>query len=293
MRTNGKKPAEGTVKREERIASEFLTKRFNKEPLYEPLGNSTPPDFSIDGTAFEVRRLNQRYLNQVGTAEGLEQVDIPLNLALHKELSKIPFSEEGGTIFWGSKFKRPLQGKIGSIVNQLAESAREYYEEGSRKPKEIAVGGVVLDLFASGASTGKALRMGYTSDDDSGGMLGDIYPTSIRLALQDKIAKTKDIAAGFDRWVLVLVDEVLPGMMESNDVGSLNLNLGHFNSIVIIDPTTTSLALEHPEASLKLYEQIQQRAHELYEKRGRKHGHDLDDWLKAEVEPSSPLETSG
>jgi hypothetical protein len=276
------------VKREERIASEFLTKRFNKEPLYEPLGNSTPPDFSIDGTAFEVRRLNQRYLDHVGTAEGLEQVDIPLNLALHKELSKIPFSEGGGTIFWGSKFKRPLQGKIGSIVNQLAYFVREYYEEGSRKPKEIAVGGVVLDLFASGASTGKALRMGYTSDDDSGGMLGDIYPTSIRLALQDKIAKTNGIAAGFDRWVLVLVDEVLSGMMESSDVGSLNLNLGHFNSIVIIDPTTTSLALEYPEGSLKLHEQIQRRAHELYEKRSRKHGHDLDDWLKAEAEPSSP-----
>ncbi len=31
-------------------------------------------------------------------------------------------------------------------------------------------------------------------------------------------------------------------------------------------------------------EQIRQRAYELYELRGREDGHDLDDWLKAELE---------
>lgn len=36
-----------------------------------------------------------------------------------------------------------------------------------------------------------------------------------------------------------------------------------------------SRALEH---------QIRQRAHELYQERGRKEGHELDDWLRAEEE---------
>ncbi len=116
-------------------------------------------------------------------------------------------------------------------------------------------------------------------------MLGDIYPTSIGLALDDKVAKTKAIADKFDRWVLVLVDDVLPGMMEPIDVGPLRLNLAHFRSLVIIDPTNASLVLECPNHSLKLQEQIRQRAYELFEKRGREHGHDLDDWLKAEAEP--------
>src|ERR1035441_402026 len=275
------------MKQEEQVAGEFLTKRFGKVPAYEPLGKSTPPDFSIDDTAFEVRRLNQLYFNDGGAYEGLEQIDIPLNLALYRELSKIPSSKRGSTICWGSRFKRPLEEKIGSIVNQLTEGAREYYEGGSRKPKEITVSGVTLDLFASNTSTGKAFRMGYTSDDDSGGMLGDIYPTSIRMALQDKIAKTNYIADKFSRWVLVLVDDVLPGMMEPNDVGPLNLNLGHFHSVVIVNPVNASLTLEYPDGSLKLFERIRQRAYELYEKRGREHGHDLDDWLKAEEEPSS------
>lgn len=274
------------MKPEEQMAIEFLTKHFSKKPVYEPLGKNTPPDFSINGTAFEVRRLNQRFFHEDGSNEGLEQVDIPLNRALHRELSKIPFSGQGGTIFWGLKFKRPLTDGMRSIVNQLAVGARGYYEEGSRKPKEITVGGVTLVLFASSVSTGKALRMGYAGDDDSGGMLGDIYPTSIRLALQDKIAKTKDIADKFDRWVLILVDDVLLGMMEPNDVGPLNLNLVHFRSVVIIN-RNASLALEYPDGSLKLHEKIRQRAHELYKKRGGEHGHDLDDWLTAEAELSS------
>jgi hypothetical protein len=274
------------VKREERVASEFLTKRFGKKPIYEPLGKSTPPDFCVDGTAFEVRRLNQRYFHKDGSNEGLERVDIRLTRAMHRELAKIPISDQGGTFLWGLRFGRPLTGGLRNIANQLAEAARDHYLEGSRKPRETTAGGVTLDLFGWGDPKGKAFLMGYASDYDSGGMLGDIYPTSIRMALEEKIAKTKDIADRFDRWVLVLVDDVLPGMMEPNDVGPLHLNLGHFRSVVIINPDA-SLALEYPGGSLKLHETIRQRAYELYEKRDREHGQDLDDWLNAEAELSS------
>jgi hypothetical protein len=142
------------MKPEERIASEFLTKHFGKMPTYEPLGPSTPPDFSIGGTAFEVRRLNQRFFHEDGTNEGLEQIDIPLNLALRRELSKIPFSPQGGTVFWGSRFRRPLTDERTNIVSQLGRAAREHYSAASREPKETAVGGVTLDLFPAGEPLG-------------------------------------------------------------------------------------------------------------------------------------------
>ncbi len=35
---------------------------------------------------------------------------------------------------------------------------------------------------------------------------------------------------------------------------------------------------------LELEHQIRVRAYELYEARGRKHGHELDDWLRAKEE---------
>jgi hypothetical protein len=40
-----------------------------------------------------------------------------------------------------------------------------------------------------------------------------------------------------------------------------------------------------PQSELaKLDEKIRRRAYDLYEKRGRRNGHELDDWLQAEAE---------
>jgi hypothetical protein len=39
-----------------------------------------------------------------------------------------------------------------------------------------------------------------------------------------------------------------------------------------------------PSVPIPMEQQIQQRANELYEQRGRTAGHDLDDWFKAEHE---------
>ncbi len=39
--------------------------------------------------------------------------------------------------------------------------------------------------------------------------------------------------------------------------------------------------------TVDLSEQIRRRAYELYEQRGREHGHDEQDWLKAEAELTS------
>jgi hypothetical protein len=39
-----------------------------------------------------------------------------------------------------------------------------------------------------------------------------------------------------------------------------------------------------PTVVIPIEQQIQQRAYELYEQRGRTDGHDLEDWLQAECE---------
>jgi hypothetical protein len=38
------------------------------------------------------------------------------------------------------------------------------------------------------------------------------------------------------------------------------------------------------EVAIDLEEQISRRAYELYERRGREHGHEVEDWLQAEAE---------
>ena len=51
-------------------------------------------------------------------------------------------------------------------------------------------------------------------------------------------------------------------------------------------PKTSILApkSDEPTVLIPIDQQIQQRAYELYEQRGRADGHDLDDWLQAERE---------
>ena len=53
-----------------------------------------------------------------------------------------------------------------------------------------------------------------------------------------------------------------------------------------IEKKTSTLApkSDEPPVLIPIEQQIQQRAYELYEQRGRTDGHDLDDWLQAEYE---------
>jgi hypothetical protein len=47
-------------------------------------------------------------------------------------------------------------------------------------------------------------------------------------------------------------------------------------------PSTLALKSDEPTVLIPIEQQIRQRAYELYERRGRTDGHNLDDWLQAE-----------
>ena len=49
-------------------------------------------------------------------------------------------------------------------------------------------------------------------------------------------------------------------------------------------PSTLAPKSNKPTVLTPIEQQIQQRAYELYEQRGRTEGNDLDDWLQAEYE---------
>jgi hypothetical protein len=49
-------------------------------------------------------------------------------------------------------------------------------------------------------------------------------------------------------------------------------------------PSTLAPKSDEPPVLIPIEQQIQQRAYELYEQRGRTDGHDWDDWLQAEQE---------
>lgn len=49
-------------------------------------------------------------------------------------------------------------------------------------------------------------------------------------------------------------------------------------------PSSTKTRSSSIEPTAELQQKIRERAYELYEQRGREHGHDGDDWLRAESE---------
>ena len=49
-------------------------------------------------------------------------------------------------------------------------------------------------------------------------------------------------------------------------------------------PSTLPPKSDEPTVLIPIEQQIQKRAYELYEQRGRTDGHDLEDWLQAECE---------
>jgi hypothetical protein len=49
-------------------------------------------------------------------------------------------------------------------------------------------------------------------------------------------------------------------------------------------PSTPAPKSDEPTVLIPIEQQIQKRAYELYEQRGRTDGHELDDWLQAECE---------
>lgn len=52
------------MKQDEKLAEQFLNEQGFKVIDFEPLGNSKPPDFRIDGNVgVEVRRLNKHLTN--------------------------------------------------------------------------------------------------------------------------------------------------------------------------------------------------------------------------------------
>jgi DUF2934 family protein len=50
------------------------------------------------------------------------------------------------------------------------------------------------------------------------------------------------------------------------------------------EPPTLTPKSDEPTVLIPIEQQIQQRAYELYEQRGRTDGHELDDWFQAERE---------
>ena len=59
---------------------------------------------------------------------------------------------------------------------------------------------------------------------------------------------------------------------------------------MILEPETEDVSQIETEEINDIQQRIQERAYELFVERGFEHGHDLEDWLQAEVEITATVD---
>jgi len=238
------------MKEEERSTSSFLRGCFAREPTYEPLGRCKPPDFSVRNIAFEVRRLNENFVHDDGTPEGLEQLEHRLTRAMTSELEKIPFSAQLGTFAFMLRYSRKRNPEPAKIARGLAEKARAHYLSGLRTQQRIDAYGAAADLIPLQRAYGKAFARPFNFDEEGAGIIGEIYRTNIEIAVTDKIKKTKVIAEKFEYWFLILVDFITPEIPWQPELVHFSPALEHFTGIAVIS-MDGALLMEYPSNSLR------------------------------------------
>jgi hypothetical protein len=237
------------MKKEERIASSFLKTCFDLEPAYEPLGPSKPPDFRIRNIAFEIRRLNENFVHEDGTVEGLEELDYRLDRAMKSELEKVPFSTCLGSFALMLRYSRKRKIEPAKVANGLAKKALAHYSSGLRTHHKIDAHGAEAELIPLRRAYGQAFVRPFEFDEEGGGLVGEIYRANIEIALREKIHKTRVIVDRFEYWFLVLVDFITPESSWLQELGHFSPDLQHFNGIVVIN-VDGALLMEYPNNSL-------------------------------------------
>lgn len=202
--------------RTETFAKKFLEKLGHENPIYEPDGN-IPPDFLLsDGTAVEVRRLNQLYVNGQGDLDGLETADVALwrTMAslLNEYRSPLATPSTFGVFY---TFSRPIPARR-VIARELKVELDRFLGDRDMSVRSTLPCGIGLRFFDWGSWKGTPFRMAGNMDAQRGGWVVQRLELSIRHALAEKEAKVQAFKNKYSRWWLLLVDHVSWGTDEND-----------------------------------------------------------------------------
>lgn len=214
------KETSGTARNKRMDRTESLSKTFlealgHSDLIYEPDGN-IPPDFLLkDGTAVEVRALNQIYHDEKGDVRGLETAHVALRRTMEALLeayeSPIVESTTYGVFYEFSRpipSRRALERELKVELDQFLSGARDV----TRRRKLPC--GIGLRLVELGKWKGAPFKLSGIMDSQRGGWVVQQLGVALAHALREKDAKVKPFKEKYPRWWLVLIDEVSWGTDE-------------------------------------------------------------------------------
>ena len=195
------------MKQEEKLVEQFLEEHGFKTIYFEPLGESKPPDFRIDGNiAVEVRRLNKHVAvnNTIQPIEDLEYKFVP---KFRKLLDSMDDSELDYSIAVTLRYKRPIKLSkelLKGIKNSILKSTNlELFGVEIEYNKQIK-----YELYKGNVKTEKTYNLVIWSDFDKGGTVQDARYEATKICINEKTEKLIDLKDKFSALWLILVDDI-------------------------------------------------------------------------------------
>lgn len=203
--------------RTEAFAEEFLKRLGHRDLIYEPDGN-VPPDFlAADGTAVEVRRLNQIHIDQHGNTQGLETADVALWRTMGTLLDDYETSQAVTNTFGVFyEFGRPIPPK--RKIERELRAELDHFLSGDRQTtmwRKLPCG-LRLRFFDWTMWKGTPFRLAGNLDRQRGGWIVQKLEAAIRQALFEKESKILGRRQNYPTWWLVLIDHVSWGTDEND-----------------------------------------------------------------------------
>jgi len=226
------------MNQEEKTAEKYLVGLSRGVVKFEPDGN-IPPDFSLASTiGIEVRRLNQNYFDG-NSAEGLEKRSISLEQIFKRVLNSFDKKFNGHSYWVVIVYQRPLRdgGKtVAADMNKVLES----FLKGTRTtPCTLQVNNNIrFEIRRSRTVPNRVFRYAITSDNDSGGLVVQMYAQNIAHCIQEKEQKIVPHKNRYKDWWLLLVDTMMAWDLEPSEVDEVRAGIathGGFNKIFVID----------------------------------------------------------
>lgn len=204
--------------------------------VYEPDGNR-PPDFCLpDGTAIEVRRLNQ-HADIDGASIPLERDQFPLLNGMHALLGTWP-APTAYTWWVSYTIDRPvLPWK--RLKPMVREALVRVAQTNERSPAPVRVHSCLsLRFIAAQELHEQAFVLGGYVDRQAGGWFLNELQRNIQLVSDEKAAKVASYRSRYSRWWLVLVDHVGRGRGAlEKELFDQNVRVKHsWDRLVLLDP---------------------------------------------------------
>ncbi len=236
------------MKRDEKIAEEYLKSSGHKRVDHWPDGD-IPPDFAVDSNiGVEVRRLNQQYSDN-DKSKGLEEDRIPLYRAIKGILREFDEKDPVDSFLVSYNIKRPI-GKLRTIKKELREALKSFPNAiPSTNYPEKSISGLNIRIIQAHQHSRERFRIAVTSDSDAGGLVTHIYASNIQYCMDEKASKISRYRDNYRFWWLVLVDYLISLSISISDdiISEVIQNVSKpavFNRIIIINPFTSRKIFE-------------------------------------------------